>query len=83
MRRYCKGVRMEFCIKCFGAGHFQIRPDQIGYLRRPEHEREGKDVRVYEHPDGALEAMMRPWKLLIRCPLCQPEFYRQRRRKSA
>lgn len=64
----------EICWHCCGLGRMQAKPEQLGWLRRPELERESEKhagVMVYEKPDGMLYTLGRPWRLEIWCPWCR------------
>lgn len=72
---------VELCRKCFGVGSIEIRPDQIGMLRRPELEQpeyRSVKIQVYEHPNGELQAVHHPYRLRVLCPVCRKDMYRRR-----
>ena len=65
----------KLCPRCFNVGSVLVRPDQIGWLRRPEFETEQEKrvkARTYEQPEGQLYCKMPPYEFRVPCPACYP-----------
>jgi hypothetical protein len=64
----------ELCKTCWGVGHIEVKPNQLGWLRRPDLEDDryrARRIQVYETAAGNIEVLQTPVHLRVLCPKCK------------